>query len=157
MTIAKGVQWGEPGPLPPGRPVVADDAALAALVRAQVLSGETAAPIGLTGGDLLRTLGGGPARRRPDDPEAWRFPVDALVVRREGADDAEPAVAVAHLVAFRTSARRRAPLSRMPWFVTETLVVANAAFLGEWNIAPKGHPNDGRADVTRGVLPRRDR
>jgi diacylglycerol kinase family enzyme len=27
------------------------------------------------------------------------------------------------------------------------LVVMNAEFLGSWDVAPRGHPNDGRAEV----------
>lgn len=172
MTIAKGQPWGRLGPLEEGGPVADTDTDLAAAVEHHVVSrasGESPPVIGLSNGDLHSTLGGA-AARLPTDPDAWRFPVDAIVVRRGGAD--QPVVAMAHVVAFRQSddpgfrarlamlvsgAGRRAELRRMPWFVDETLVVANAAFVGDWNVAPRSHPNDGRLHVTRGRLPRRDR
>lgn len=184
MTIAKGQPWGRPGPLDPDQQTATGDAELARLVRSTVL-GDTVvggtqpddtgqddpapAAVGLSGGDLHTTLGGG--ARRPTDPDAWRFPIDAIIVRMEGSSDARhQLVAVAHVVAFRCSddsgvlarlasiagRRHRSELRRMPWFVEETLVVANAAFVGNWNIAPRSHPNDGRLHVTRGSLPQRD-
>lgn len=165
MTIAKGVQWGEPGAMPAGSPVADSDVELARLVQEAVLAGSTPDPLGLSGGDLFATLGG-PGTRHPTDPEAWRSPIDALVVRfsrAEAALEPERVVAVAHVVAFSGSGsrmvrrRRRASLSDMAWFEAETMVVANASFAGAWNIAPRGHPNDGRAEVTRGCLPKRDR
>lgn len=52
---------------------------------------------------------------------------------------------VAHLVA-----RRR-------WWRGKGVVVANAAFLGTWNIAPRAHPGDGRLDVLEGALSIGDR
>ncbi len=169
MTIAKGQPWGGPGPLTADRPVASSDAALARIVSAAVLAGETPEPTGLSGGDLHTTLGGGSTLRRPSDPDAWRYPLDAIVVRASAEHRSiGPTVAVAHVVAFEQPGtrrgvgarlrRRRSPeLRRAPWFVDETLVIANAAFVGNWNIAPRGHPNDGRLEVTRGTLGPRDR
>jgi hypothetical protein len=47
---------------------------------------------------------------------------------------------VAHLVA-RTSP---SPLS---WWKGRLLAAMNAQFRGDWNVAPRSHPNDGRLDV----------
>jgi hypothetical protein len=167
VTIAKGVQWGRPCSLEIGRPVATSDAELAELVRRQVLDGpkpnpgrfEGATAVGLAGGDLFVTLGGAAGGRSPCGPDAWLFPLDAMVVRCDSDRAAGGAMAaVAHVVALRHPARSRGgELRHMGWFEAETLVVANAAFLGDWNIAPRGHPNDGRLEVTRGSLPRRDR
>lgn len=173
MTIAKGRPWGHQGALEDGRPVATSDAELARFVSAAVLAGGPTGSVGLAGGDLYATLGGGSASRHPTDPDAWRYPLDAMVVRsRTDGTAAGPTVAVAHVVAFEVPEARRFPkrfggavtrrretsaLRRAPWFVEETLVVANAAFVGDWNIAPRGHPNDGRLEVTRGRLAARDR
>lgn len=173
MTIAKGQPWGRQGPLDAAGPVAATDAELARVVAAAVLAGDVPEPTGLIGGDLFSTLGGKPSGRRPTDEDAWWYPLDALVVRSttDGVSS-EPAVAVAHVVAFRAPeagrpsdrlvgalrGRRHPPkLRRAPWFVDETLIIANAAFVGDWNIAPRGHPNDGRLEVTQGRLGARDR
>ncbi|MEZ5381228.1 MAG: hypothetical protein R2754_05465 [Microthrixaceae bacterium] len=172
MTISKGQAWGWQGALEaPGR-LAASDASLAALVGQAVLAGQPPAPVGLSGGDLYRTLGGDTASRHPSDPDAWHYPIDALVVRTTaGGERRDPRVAVAHVIGFaappggRTRraataalrARGSSALVRAPWFVDETLVAANAAFVADWNVAPRGHPNDGRLDATRGALPTRDR
>jgi diacylglycerol kinase family enzyme len=36
---------------------------------------------------------------------------------------------------------------RRSWLRGRVLVVANAAFIGDWNIAPRAHPGDGRLDI----------
>lgn len=173
MTIAKGQPWGQQGPLESGRPVATSDVELARIVSAAVLEGQAPEPTGLSGGDLYATLGGGSATRRPTDADAWRYPLDAMIVRPSaGGEPLGPTVAVAHVVAFAApeatrvaqrfagalrQRRNASPLRRVAWFVDETLVVANAAFVGDWNIAPRGHPNDGRMEVTRGRIGPRDR
>lgn len=173
MTIAKGQTWGWRGPLEGDRPVAATDAELARIIASSVLAGEVPEPTGLSGGDLHATLGGGSTSRQPSDEDAWQYPLDAMVVRwTTDGTTSDPTVAVAHVVAFLVPGargtggllsgavrrRRRSPVLRQaPWFDDETLVVANAAFVGDWNIAPRGHPNDGRMEVTRGRLGPRDR
>jgi hypothetical protein len=109
-----------------GRPtdliVAATDARLAQLVDA-----DPAGRYGLSGGDLHRSLGSPPAR---DDMQL--LPMDALRVRF---DEEEDAIAVAHVVA------------RDGWWRGALLGVVNCAFIGDWNVAPRAHPNDGHFDV----------
>jgi diacylglycerol kinase family enzyme len=45
------------------------------------------------------------------------------------------AVAVAHVVV------------RGSWWRGPILAVCNVAYIGDWNVAPRAHPNDGRFDV----------
>jgi diacylglycerol kinase family enzyme len=59
------------------------------------------------------------------------LPVDALEVTF----DAETTIAVAHVIV-----RRR-------WWRGPLLAVMNADHVGNWNVAPRAHPNDGRFDV----------
>ena len=47
--------------------------------------------------------------------------------------------AVSHVVGRR----------RDSWFRGEVLFVMNAQFLGPYDIAPRGHPNDGRAEMLK--------
>ena len=49
--------------------------------------------------------------------------------------DGRPVGAVAHVVARRS------------WWRGPAVLVMNTDHLGEWNVAPRGHPNDGRVDV----------
>jgi hypothetical protein len=138
VTIAKGSSWGRPGALVDGAPTVRDDASLARLVE----QGRVDVPIGLLGGDLHRTLGSPPADRMLG-ADGMVFPIDVLEVRLDG----RPAiVAAAHVVA-RSG----------PWWRQQSVAAMNASFVGELDLGPKAHPNDGLVDVTIGRLPLRDR
>ena len=135
MTIKPGDAWGQPVPRPSDLVVVHSDAALA-----EALAGEPGARLGLGGGDLARTLGvtSTSARSLSTRPTVNEYPIDLLEVRL---DDAEtPIVAVSHVVAGSPWRRGRWPRGRIP-------AVMNAEFLGEWDVAPRGHPNDGRVEV----------
>jgi hypothetical protein len=126
MTIRKGVDWGTHVPRPDDLVVAASDRELASLVRAQ-----RAGTYALRSGDLHRTLGSpDPAR-----PGLRLVDMDLLHVDLDGT----PALAVAHVIA-----RRGGPLG---WWWGPLLGVFNAEYLGRWDPAPRGHPNDGRAEV----------
>jgi diacylglycerol kinase family enzyme len=95
----------------------------------------------VTAGDLWRTLG------RPTVPvgavEARLLPVDALRVSLDGGPTT---VAVAHVVAHRS------------WWRGPVAAVMNAQFVGDFDVAPRSHPNDGRADVLQtSTMPLRQR
>jgi hypothetical protein len=155
MTIRRGEPWGSEVPRPEHLVVASDDHELAELLHA----GERN-PIALAGGDLLRTVGG----RSPDDRETLlhtsagrslddretllALPVDLVLVRL---DDADPRPAVAHVVA-------RSPWWSGSWWRGEIVVVMNAEFVGDADVAPRGHPNDGRVETLRTVsMPLRQR
>jgi len=137
VTIRRGEPWGEPRPLPAHGVVVASDAEARQVVTAARRAGEPIPPLGLVGGDLCRTLGGrGDADRLRSD-EAMAFPVDLGAVLVDG----RLHWFVAHLVARRSWLRGRA------------VVAMNAQYLGRWDVAPRGHPDDGRLDLLDGDLP----
>jgi len=69
--------------------------------------------------------------------EAWSFPIDLL---RVTLDDGE-LWAAAHVIAGGD-----------PIFRGWTAVAMNAAFLGDANLGPRAHPNDGLVDLTVGSL-----
>ena len=135
MTIRPGTPWAEDFTAAPPAAVAYDDASLAELIRlpeAAAPSMGTTPTAWLRGGDLHTTMG------KPTRTEGLsRFPIDVGEVSIDGG---EPIAFVAHVVC-----RRRLWAGRF-------LVIANAAHLGEWNIAPRGHPNDGRLDVIDGAL-----
>lgn len=144
MTIRRGRDWGAPGPLAPGAPVVDTDAAL---VRAVLPAVEAGHPmeVGLVGGDLHRTLGS-PRHTVAElrAGEGMRLPVDLAEVVLHRPDGTEDRTwFCAHLVAME---------ARGPLFAGRTVVLMNAAFRGGDNLGPRAHPGDGLLDVTDGRL-----
>ena len=137
MTISKGEAWGEPGPLPPHGVVVRSDREAREVVTSARRANEPIPPLGLLGGDLCRTLGGTGDEGRLRSERAVRLPVDLGAVLLDG----RLHWFVAHLVARRSWLRGRA------------VVAMNAQHLGSWDVAPRGHPDDGRLDVLDGDLP----
>jgi len=84
----------------------------------------------VTGGDLARTVGG------PSSGDTVRrYPVDLLRVLADG----RSATALAHVVAHR-----RGPLG---WWRGPLRAVMNVGSRGDWDVAPRAHPNDGRLDA----------
>lgn len=125
MTIRRGDDWGEPSEVPPEVPWFADDRAASKHV-----AGAGDPRFGLSRGDMARTLGsvgGGPT---------IRFMIDLLQVSWSGSEGDGRTIGLAHVVARR----------RWGW-TGPILAVMNAQYVGEWDIAPRGHPNDGRAEV----------
>ena len=139
MTVERGKDWGTREPIP-GDAIVADSDRAAAEVLTDVRRRNAKLPpVVLTGGDLARTLGGG--RAGPRGGEGTHVRVDLATVLVDG----RLHWFLAHLVARRS------------WLRGRLVVVANAAFLGDWNIAPRAHPGDGRLDVLDGDPPFGDR
>lgn len=131
MTIGKGEPWGREVRRPLGITIVDDDrAAVVALTDRSPVD----AHVALRGGDLARTVGATGPRERERLNE---LPIDLLEVRLDGA---APVLACAHVVA-------RSPLIRGSWWRGQVLAVMNAEFFGVHDVAPRGHPNDGRVET----------
>ena len=124
MTIRKGEEWGSPVSSLTNLVVAGSDAELA-----QLVARDAGPAYGLSGGDLHRSVGAPP--RPGAGREVRRLPLDALQVR---VDD-HVTLAVAHVVA------------RNGWWRGPLLAVLNSPYVGDWNAAPRAHPNDGRFDV----------
>jgi diacylglycerol kinase family enzyme len=131
LTVRKGEGWGEPGQLAEDGIVVHSDAEARRVVERARRAGERPPPLGLAGGDLCRTLGGRGDVARLRSREAARLPVDLGAVLLDG----RLHWFVAHLVARRS------------WWRGPLLAAMNAEFLGDWNVAPRAHPNDGLLDM----------
>jgi len=138
VTIKKGEDWGRRGALPADAPVVDSDAELAALWNDR----HTDLTVGLLGGDLHRTVGGRGTEADLRTGERTTLPIDLGLAEL---DDGRTMPFVGHLIR-----RRRF------WSGT-TIAVMNASFAGEWNVAPRGHPNDGRLDLVEASLSFADR
>jgi hypothetical protein len=131
VTVRKGEGWGEPGWLAEDGVVVHSDAEARRVVEAARRAGERPPPLGLAGGDLCRTLGGRGDVDRLRSGDAARLPVDLGAVLVDG----RLHWFVAHLVARRS------------WWHGPVLAAMNAEFLGDWDVAPRAHPNDGLLDM----------
>lgn len=132
MPVAKGSPYGEPAPLPGGLVVVRSDAEARAVVEEARRERRPYPPLGLLGGDLCRTLGGGTGAGL----SGVRFPVDLGVVLADGR---------LHLFVASLVARTR-------WW-GRAFVAMNAQFLGPWDLAPRAHPGDGLLDTFDARLP----
>ena len=131
MTIEKGQSWGTPGPLPPDAVIVRSDAEARAVAERARRAGQPVPALGLLGGDLCRTVGGAGDEARLRSDEAVQLPVDlgaALI-------DGRLHWFVAHLVA------------RKRWWRGRVYAAMNAEYLDQWDVAPRGHPNDGLLDT----------
>ena len=121
MTIRKGEPWGGPASPPTGLTIAGSDRELAALVAA-----DSDTPLAVSGGDVFTTIGAPEGRVR-----AYRLPMDVLRLEADGV----PYVAVAHVLV-----RRR-------WWRGRVVAACNVDHMGEWNLTPRAHPNDGRFDI----------
>ena len=131
MSVEKGADWGERA-TPPDDLMIFDDSRAAI----EVISGARRAnrpipPIGLRGGDLVRTLGGPTSPDLRRSTEALHVTIDLGAVLAGG----RLHWFLDHLVVRRS------------WLRGRVVVVANAAFIDDWNIAPRAHPGDGRFDI----------
>lgn len=127
MVIRKGEPWGVGATCPDDLVTATTDAELADLLAAR-----SADALTVSGGDLHRTVG---SPRLVAGAPARLVPVDLLRVELDGS----PEIAVAHVVARRPGWRG--------WWLGPLHAVCNAQFAGRWDVAPGGHPNDGRAEV----------
>ncbi len=133
MTIRKGHEWGSVAVAPDSLLTVTSDAALRALIESSRRTGAEVPTVGLLGGDLMRTVGGSAdvSRFHSGEPVP-HLPIDVVHLV---ADESREAWFVAHLVA------------RKSWWRGTITAAMNAQFIGTWDVAPRGHPNDGRVDV----------
>ena len=132
MTIRRGEAWGRPGALPADGVVVRSDAEAHDIVTAARRTGAAIPTLGLLGGDVCRALGGSGDEGRLRSEDAVTFSMDL----GEALLDGRLHYFLAHLVA-----RRRLWIGRV-------VVVMNTPWLGEWNLGPKAHPNDGLLDAS---------
>ena len=128
MTIEKGMPWGVAVPSPTDLRIAPTDRDAREFVVAQRERGTSLRPLGLGGGDLARTMGGGHGRFPGTVTKAQ---VDLLRVQA----GERVTWAVAHVVARRS------------WQRGEVLLAMNAEFYGDYDVAPRSHPNDGKVDI----------
>ena len=137
MGVRKGEPWGAPGALPDDGVIVRSDAEARHVLTEARRDNRPFPTLGLLGGDLCRTLGGGRGGdERLRSPDAMTFPVDVGEVLVDG----RLHLFVAHLVA------------RNRWW-TRAFVAMNAQFVGDLDLGPRSHPGDGLLDTYDARLP----
>lgn len=146
VTIRKGEPWGRQVPRPDAVRVVATDAALAA---ATAVDGD---PVLVIGGDIRRGVGGrtAAAAAPPAGAAVLEVPIDLLAVTiGDGATNgATTRRAAAHVTVGGDGGAVARLLTGGPLRGTgELMVVGNADHIGDADVFPRGHPNDGRFDV----------
>ncbi|MEY3617417.1 MAG: hypothetical protein RL726_115 [Actinomycetota bacterium] len=131
MTIGKGTEWGTPAPVPPGLTAREDDRSLA---RDLVDGGEGV----VIAGDMATTIG---CARAPRIGEPGRrLPIDLMDVEIVRGLDRKAIVGVSHVMI-------REPLRRGGALRGEVHWIMNAQYFAGRDLAPRGHPNDGRVEV----------
>src|SRR5262245_42425283 len=132
MTIKRGRPWGGPASeLGAAAVTCHTDAEARTIVERARRGGDPLPPLVLLGGDLARTVGTGDDPTHATGPDAVALPCDIGSVLLDG----RQFWLLAHLVARRS------------WWRGRIFVAMNAQFVGRWDVAPRGHPNDGRLDV----------
>lgn len=131
MTIRRGQPWGEAVPAPSDLVFVTRDAEASALIAAARATESAVPPLGLGGGDMAHTMGGGSSDRFASHQQVVRATVDVLRVHANG----RSTVALAHVVA------------RRHWWRGPLVFAMNAQFIGPYDVAPRSHPNDGKVDI----------
>lgn len=135
MTIKPDQPWGSAVDPPADLVVARDDVAVTRHLLAA--RDDPAAPPALVrGGDLSRTLGRTDSTTTPATVQA--LPLDLVEVRLDDSDAV--LTGCAHVVAHR-------PWWRGGAWRGPVVAVMNAEFIGDWDVAPRGHPNDGRVEV----------
>jgi diacylglycerol kinase family enzyme len=121
--------------------VVRSDAAAREVIERARRQNAPLPELGLLGGDLCRTVGGRGDEARLRTDTATRLTVDLGSVLLDGRQH----WFVAHLIARRS------------WWRGPIVAAMNAEWLGEWDVAPRAHPNDGLLDVVEADPPLADR
>lgn len=141
MTVSKGRDWGSVGALPDDGVLVRTDAEARAVVTAARRANQEVPPLGLLGGDLCRTVGGRGDEAHLRSAAATRLTVDLGSVLVDG----RLQWFVAHLVV------------RRGWLRGPIFGAFNAQWLGDWDVAPRAHPGDGRLEVIEVTMSTGDR
>lgn len=163
MTIEKGKDWGRRGEVGVNTPVARSDAELSEFFQVDESSG-TPCP---KGPELVALVPNGD-ETVPKDPRlasnglaltlGARGTVETVLGHERTIVPIDLGVVVIH--------NGSTPLTMV---MSSSLVIAskfwsgpiegamNSSFLGEWNVTPSGHPNDGRFDVISAELPMSDR
>jgi hypothetical protein len=130
MTIGKGTEWGTPGLLPSGAPVISSDEELFHYVNQRRSEGVDLSAVGLSGGALWSMIGGGSVPGRLFTPESRMYPCDIGRV-----DTGHESYWFVSSLVARTSTWSR------------VFLAMNVQDVGPYRFGHRAHPGDGLLDV----------
>jgi hypothetical protein len=132
MVVRRGQEWGSPGRPPAGVPVALDDTHASRLVRTGCREFVVAS------GDMALTVGAVP----PETGSAYRrLPLDLLMATLIDGDGHVQTIPVFSHCVIRSS------LWKGGLFSGPITLVCNAQFIEGRDVAPRGHPNDGKVEI----------
>lgn len=134
MTIRKGTNWGQQIARPVDLVTCQDDIAASILITSNLLNLQKLPQIAIRNSNLARALGIDGATDTSTKIFSTLFDlirVDCLTVK-------STSVTVFGL---------GYALLRNSWWHGEIVAVLNESFIGNWDCAPRAHPNDGKLDV----------
>jgi hypothetical protein len=134
MTIRKNQDWGSTVVRPKNLVVCETDAAASQLATDSFLQQKPIPAIAITRSNLSRALGTKGANANSQTMQATPF--DLIEVTFVDASKTEQKVLALGYGLLRKS-----------WWRREIVAAMNTSFIGDWDCAPRSHPNDGKFDL----------
>ena len=134
MTIRKNQDWGVTVARPESLIICENDAAASQLATESFLQQKPIPAIAITRSNLSRALGAKGAD--VNSPNMHATPFDLIEITF--ADDSKTEQKVLTL---------GYGLLRKSWWRGEIVAAMNTSFIGDWDCAPRSHPNDGKFDL----------
>jgi len=134
MTIRKNQDWGVTVARPESLIICENDAAASQLATESFLQQKPIPAIAITRSNLSRALGAKGADVNSQNMQATPFDLIEITF----ADDSKTEQKVLAL---------GYGLLRKSWWRGEIVAAMNTSFIGDWDCAPRSHPNDGKFDL----------
>lgn len=134
MTISKHLEWGRDILKPDDLVICRDDAAASRLLTRLVGESKHLPIIAIKSSKLARALGTNGAQLESKSMRALQF--DLIKINFTNSSNEKVMVIAIGYALLRNS-----------WWRGEITAVLNTSFIGDWDCAPRSHPNDGKFDV----------
>ena len=134
MTISKHLEWGRDILKPEDLVICQDDAAASRLLTGLISESKQLPVIAIKSSKLARALGTNGAQLESKSMRA--LPFDLIKINFTNSSNEKVMVIAIGYALLRNSCWRG-----------EITAVLNTSFIGEWDCAPRSHPNDGKFDV----------
>ncbi|MDA2954922.1 MAG: hypothetical protein O3B17_03685 [Actinomycetota bacterium] len=134
MTISKHLEWGRDILKPEDLVICQDDAAASRLLTLLVGESKHLPIIAIKSSKLARALGTNGAQLESKSMRA--LPFDLIKINFTNSSNEKVMVIAIGYALLRNS-----------WWRGEITAVLNTSFIGDWDCAPRSHPNDGKFDV----------
>ncbi len=134
MTISKHLEWGRDILKPEDLVICQDDAAASRLLTGLISESKQLPIIAIKSSKLARALGTNGAQLESKSMRA--LPFDLIKIDFTNSSNEKVMLIAIGYALLRNS-----------WWRGEITAVLNTSFIGDWDCAPKSHPNDGKFDV----------